>query len=77
MILNQLGICGWKQQEEILVMGCLLTGDPLLLLGNHGCAKTHVANKAAEALGRKFLVYDARVRTESGHCLGQGVDRDR
>ena len=40
-------------------MGCLLTGDPLLLLGNHGCAKTHVANKAAEALGRKFLVYDA------------------
>ena len=40
-------------------MASLLTGDPLLLIGNHGCAKTHVANKVAQALGRKFLVYDA------------------
>lgn len=24
-----------------------------------GCAKTHVANKVAQALGRRFLVYDA------------------
>ena len=31
----------------------------MLLVGNHGCAKTHVANKVAQALGRKFLVYDA------------------
>lgn len=40
-------------------MASLLTGDPLLLIGNHGCAKTHIANKVAETLGRKFLVYDA------------------
>ena len=50
MILEQLGIYGWKEQDENLVMASLLTGDPLLLIGNHGCAKTHVANKVAEAL---------------------------
>jgi len=59
MILQELGIYGWKEQDENLLMASLLTGDPLLLIGNHGCAKTHIANKIAEALGRKFLVYDA------------------
>jgi len=59
MILQQFGIYGWKEQDENLVMASLLTGDPLLMIGNHGCAKTHVANKVAEALGRKSLVYDA------------------
>ena len=59
MILNQLGIFGWKEADENLVLASLLTGDPLLLIGNHGCAKTHVGNKVAQALGRKFLVYDA------------------
>jgi AAA domain (dynein-related subfamily) len=59
MILNQLGIFGWKEADENLVLASLLTGDPLLLIGNHGCAKTHVANKVAQALGRRFLVYDA------------------
>ena len=59
MILKQLGIFGWSEADENLVLASLLTGDPLLLIGNHGCAKTHVANKVAQALGRKFLVYDA------------------
>ena len=59
MILRQLGIFGWKEADENLLLASLLTGDPLLLIGNHGCAKTHVANKVAQALGRSFLVYDA------------------
>ena len=59
MILQQLGIYGWKEADENLVLASLLTGDPLLLIGNHGCAKTHIANKVAQALGRSFLVYDA------------------
>jgi len=59
MIMQQLGIYGWNEADENLVLASLLTGDPLLLIGNHGCAKTHVANKVAQALGRKFLVYDA------------------
>ena len=36
MILNQLGIFGWKEADENLVLASLLTGDPLLLIGNHG-----------------------------------------
>jgi len=59
MILSQLGVFGWKEVDENLVLASLITGDPLLLIGNHGCAKTHVANKVAQALGRRFLVYDA------------------
>ena len=59
MTLNQLGIFGWKEADENLLLASLLTGDPLLLIGNHGCAKTHVANKVAQALGRRFLAYDA------------------
>ena len=59
MILEKLGIFGWKEQDENLAMASILTGDPLLLIGNHGCAKTHVANKIAEALRKRFLAYDA------------------
>jgi len=59
MILQRLGVYGWKEQDENLAMASLLTGDPLLLIGNHGCAKTHVATKLAEALSRRFLAYDA------------------
>lgn len=59
MILRELGIYGWREEDENLVLASLLTGDPLLLIGNHGCAKTLIGNKMAEALGKKFLVYDA------------------
>lgn len=59
MILEKLGIYGWSDKDENLALSSLLTGDPLLLIGNHGCAKTHLANRMAEALGRNFLVYDA------------------
>jgi hypothetical protein len=59
MILEALGVYGWPERDENLLLASLLTGDPLLLIGNHGCAKTHVAHKIGQALGRKCLVYDA------------------
>ena len=59
MYLEQLGIFGWNRRDEALLLASLLTGDPLLLIGNHGCAKTHLGNKIAQALGKKYLVYDA------------------
>ena len=59
MILEQLGIYGWNEKNENLVLASLLTGDPVLLIGNHGTAKTHSALKIAQALKRKFIVYDA------------------
>ena len=40
MVLNQLGIFGWKAPDEDLLLSSLLTGDPSLLFGDHGCAKT-------------------------------------
>jgi len=59
MILKQLGIFGWKEADESLVLASLLTGHPLLLIGNHGCAKTDVANKVAQALGVSGSFRDA------------------
>jgi len=59
MLLEKLGVFGWKEADENLVLASLLTGDPLLLIGNHGAAKTHIANKVAQSLKRPFLVYDA------------------
>jgi len=59
MILQKLGVYGWPERDENLLLASLLTGDPLLLIGKHGCAKTHCAVKLAQALGRKSLCYDA------------------
>ena len=58
-ILEKLGIYGWTPESENLALASLLTGDPLLMIGTHGSAKTHVAYKLAEALDRRFLSYDA------------------
>jgi len=46
MVLNQLGIYGWKEQDENLVMASLLTGHALLMIGNRGCVTTDMANTA-------------------------------
>jgi len=58
-ILPKLGIYGWKEEDENLLLASLLTGDPLLMIGTHGTAKTGLACKAAEALGWRFISYDA------------------
>ena len=58
-IMEQLGIYGWTLDDENLALASLLTGDPLLLIGAHGSAKTQVAYKVAQAMARKFLAYDA------------------
>ncbi|OGS23245.1 MAG: hypothetical protein A2252_09170 [Elusimicrobia bacterium RIFOXYA2_FULL_39_19] len=59
MLLEKLGIYGWTEKDENLLLACLLTGDPLLLIGSHGTAKTQVIYKLAESLGKKFIAYDA------------------
>lgn len=58
-ILEQLGIYGWKLEDENLLLASILTGDPLLLIGAHGAAKTQIAYKMAQALGKRFIAYDA------------------
>ncbi len=58
-LLEQLGIYGWSLADENLALASLLTGDPLLMVGAHGAAKTHAAGKVAQAMGWKFMAYDA------------------
>ncbi|MCB4791249.1 MAG: MoxR family ATPase [Elusimicrobia bacterium] len=59
MLLEKLGIYGWQEKDENLLLSSLLTGDPLLLIGSHGTAKTQVIYKLAESLAKKFIAYDA------------------
>ena len=59
MLLERLGIYGWPERQENLLLTSLLTGDPLLLIGPHGCAKTYLASRVAQALRRRFTAYDA------------------
>lgn len=59
MILERIGIYGWNEHDENLLLAGLLTGDPVLLIGTHGTAKTHLATKLSEALGKQFITYDA------------------
>ncbi len=58
-LLEQLGVYGWSLEDEDLVLASLLTGDPLLMVGAHGAAKTHVAYKVAQSLDKAFMAYDA------------------
>ncbi len=55
----RLGIYGWKEADENLALSSLLTGDPVLLVGSHGTAKTGLFMKIAEALGLRAISYDA------------------
>jgi hypothetical protein len=58
-LFERLGIHGWSLADENLALASLLTGDPLLMVGAHGAAKTHAANKVAQAMGVRFMAYDA------------------
>jgi len=59
VFLEKIGIYGWSEKDENLILTSILTGDPLLIIGNHGSAKTHLANKLAQSFNFKFLAYDA------------------
>lgn len=56
---NLLGIYGIQAPEENLMLQSLITGDPMLMVGKHGSAKTAAAANLAIALGLDFQAYDA------------------
>ena len=58
LITEPLGLYGWKRVEPIL-LAALLSEEPLLLVGAHGCAKSFVLERLAEALGMEFRAYNA------------------
>lgn len=58
LITEPLGLYGWKKAEPVL-LAALLSEEPLLLVGAHGCAKSFVLERLAESLGRTFRAYNA------------------
>lgn len=57
MIFPRLGIFGWQERDENLLLASLLTGGPVLLIGSHGTAKTGLFMKIAEALAGRFALF--------------------
>jgi len=57
-MLEKIGIYGMEKVESAILAG-LVTGDPVLLVGSHGTAKTLLCSRLAKALGIAFWAYDA------------------
>ncbi len=58
LITEPLGLYGWKRVEPVL-LAALLSEEPLLLVGPHGCAKSFVLERLAECLGLSYRFYNA------------------
>lgn len=53
-----LGLEGWTALEPVL-LAALASGDPMLLIGPHGCAKSFLLERLAEALAMEYRFYNA------------------
>lgn len=56
---RKLGVFGWTEDDENVVLSSYLTGDGCLFVGRHGTAKTYLLSIIAKALGLPFVHYDA------------------
>ena len=59
-VLRGLGIVGWNHLEAPIIAS-LVTETPLLLIGDHGTAKSMVLERLADALGVSFRHYNASI----------------
>lgn len=57
-LLEALGFYGLDAVEEGLLIA-LVTGEPILLVGRHGTAKTAICCRLGDVLGLRFHAYDA------------------
>jgi len=57
-VFERLHVYGMEGIEDLVIAG-LVTGDPVLLVGLHGTAKTYLCSRLANALGLRFWSYDA------------------
>ena len=57
-LLQEIGLFGYDEIEDVIIAS-LVTGDPLLLVGTHGTAKTMLCRNLSRALGMAFIAYDA------------------
>ncbi len=58
LLTRPLGLEGWVHLEPV-VLAALASGDPLLLIGRHGTAKSFLLERLAESLGLEFRFYNA------------------
>ncbi len=56
--LHSMEIYGWEDVEDV-VLASLVLKEPILLVGEHGSAKTYFAQALANAMGLSFYSYDA------------------
>ena len=57
LLTRPLGLEGWQGREPV-VFAALISGDPLLLVGRHGTAKSFLLERLAQALGLVFRFYN-------------------
>jgi MoxR-like ATPase len=57
LLTRPLGLEGWQALEPV-VFAALISGDPLLLVGRHGTAKSFLLERLAQALGLVFRFYN-------------------
>ena len=57
-LIEKMGMYGLSDEEPFF-MAALLTGDPLLMIGSHGCGKTYFGELIAKCLNADFQCYDA------------------
>lgn len=60
-IFEQLGVYGIPQSKENAILACLLTGDPALLIGAQGTAKTALV----DSIGAAFAERDKRIANKN------------
>ena len=57
-LFNQMGMYGADEYEDYF-LAALLTGDPLLMIGTHGCGKNFMFERMAETMKVNAQIYDA------------------
>jgi hypothetical protein len=58
LLTRPLGLAGWDALEPV-VLAALINEEPLLLVGPHGCAKSFLLERLAQALGSAYRFYNA------------------
>ncbi len=58
LLTQPLGLEGWQDLEPVL-LAAIASETPLLLVGTHGCAKSHFLERLAQSLRLEFRFYNA------------------
>ena len=58
LLCQPLGVFGWNHLEPV-ILAALASGDPLLVMGRHGTAKSFLLERLAQALQLEYRFYNA------------------